>query len=532
MTHHLQILQRHIVAIIFIALIGAPMYALGDDINPQIANCQEITDPDTQTQVDLCTAHVGCKLVMGLQKACTKVKTFLTSLKNLSFGKNKIDSNDVFDAAAPSAEGDVSFNTISNSIKSNYDKQPKKQVVSGEFENGSKWVYEGPMTKGVRNGTGVLITDSGTVFRGDFVEGRQAGMGELFNDKTRKAGVMVGAKMDGFGIERDADGVRYEGEHKADKYNGNGVMTWPSGNRHEGTYKDGARNGQGTLKWANGNQYTGEFLNNKISGQGTFKFTNGNQYTGNFVNSKMSGQGTYTWADGDRFEGEWRDDKKLNGTQINTNGSRINIANGAVVESPQQVTERVTKNYDQKIAAAQEQCNSRKDSCDTKCAALSALSIFGGTSNVSEHLECTNGCDNDKSSCEQQVSALEQEKSQAITGALASKAPNGSGNGTTAANTGLSGTSTNRRNLPFEECQSQEKSSNIPSKLDALPKDNTNLLTRGAIVAIDVIIKTYSQCLPDQRAQEIITQYKKTREDTLRTCRQISSSDNCLVSPF
>ncbi len=251
--------------------------------------CQEITDPDIQFQAELCSAHLGCRLVMGIHGACTKVKTFLNKLKNLSFGKETIDSSDVFDAAAPSTEGDETFNKISNSIKARYDKQPQKQIASGEFQNGSKWVYEGPMTNGERNGTGVLLTDSGGALRGDFVNGRPAGMGESFNEKSHKAGAIAGATMDGFGVERYADGHRYEGG-----------------------YKDGVINGQGSFKWANGNEYTG-----------------------NFVDGRKHGQGSFKWADGTRFEGEWRDDIKFSGSEVSPDGTRVEIANGTVVKSPQ-----------------------------------------------------------------------------------------------------------------------------------------------------------------------------------------------------
>ena len=330
---------------IFVALLMVASMAVtpaqGDEINPQIANCQEITDPDTQFQMELCSAHVGCKLTRGLYSACTKVQTFLNKLKNLSFGKKTIDSGDVFDAAAPSTEGDESFNKISNSIKASYDKQPQKQVASGEFQNGGKWVYEGPMTNGKRNGTGVLITDSGTMFRGDFVNGRQAGMGESFNEKSHKAGAMAGAKMDGFGVERKADG-----------------------NRYEGGYKEGARNGQGTFKAANGDEYTGNWVDGKKQGQGTYKHASGNQYTGNWVDGEKQGQGTYTWPDGTRFEGEWQDGKKFSGTQISADGTRVEIANGAVVKSlPQAAAAPPTQSVAQSSAATQASSSSLTQSC-------------------------------------------------------------------------------------------------------------------------------------------------------------------------
>jgi hypothetical protein len=321
--------------------------------------CQEITDPDIQFQAELCSAHVGCKLVMGIHGACTKVKTFLNKLKNLSFGKKTIDSSDVFDAAAPSTEGDETFNKISNSIKASYDKQPQKQVVIREFPDGEKRIYEGPMTNGERNGTGVLITSSGTAFRGDFVNGRQAGMGESFNEKSHKAGGMNDELIDGFGVGREAAGGRFEGSFRRGRRNGQGTNKFPNGNEYTGNWEDdqihgqgtykfpngdeytgnfygNKRHGQGTFKWVNGNEYTGNWFDGKRQGQGTNKYASGDQYTGNFYGDKQQGQGTYKWADGTRFEGEWRDGKQFSGTEIGPNGTRVEFANGAVVKSPQQ----------------------------------------------------------------------------------------------------------------------------------------------------------------------------------------------------
>ena len=51
--------------------------------NPEIANCEEIKDEATQTQKSFCEAHVGCRLVFGIQKGCTEAKGFLTRLQNV-----------------------------------------------------------------------------------------------------------------------------------------------------------------------------------------------------------------------------------------------------------------------------------------------------------------------------------------------------------------------------------------------------------------------------------------------------------------
>lgn len=86
--------------------------------------------------------------------------------------------------------------------------------------------------------------------------------------------------------------------------------------------------------------------------------------------------------------------------------------------------------------------------------------------------------------------------------------------------------------LGIERCQEAENASNIPAQLAGLPADNTNLQTRGIVVAADFMIAAYSQCLPDAQAQAIVDQYRSTRESALATCRAVSTVDNCLIPPF
>lgn len=86
--------------------------------------------------------------------------------------------------------------------------------------------------------------------------------------------------------------------------------------------------------------------------------------------------------------------------------------------------------------------------------------------------------------------------------------------------------------LPVAECHRQANASDLGNKLNAIPRNNTVLLARGTIVNLDFLIRTYTQCLPDRETQQAIDGWKAQREQTLLTCRQISSIDNCLASPY
>ena len=247
-----------------------------------------------------------------------------------------------------------------------------------------------------------------------------------------------------------------------------------------------------------------------------------------------------------REAGSWVD-KNLADTQARADSERLERVREAERVANQTPAERLTNSYDQRIANARQQCAASENTCQKGCIAVGAVGLLGilfgngaGSNVASAQVEqCSNRCDQAKSSCEQAVSTLEQEKAQAINETTRGPSAGASANTVTSSATGANAggrtgtvTAGGDKGLPIEECQRQESASDVGRKLSALPAGNTNLQLRGIVVASDFMIRTYSQCLPNQRAQQIVAQYRKTREDSLRTCRQISSSDNCLTSPF
>jgi len=89
---------------------------------------------------------------------------------------------------------------------------------------------------------------------------------------------------------------------------------------------------------------------------------------------------------------------------------------------PQTALERTTSSYDQRIDAARMACASSERNCNTGCmgvAAVGVFSLFAGSSAAAasageQAQQCSNRCEQSKRSCDQQVSALEQEKAQAV----------------------------------------------------------------------------------------------------------------------
>lgn len=150
----------------------------------------------------------------------------------------------------------------------------------------------------------------------------------------------------------DPSSVALKRERKMtdDKRQDQGTVKYANGDEYTGDLVDGKLQGQGTFKSANGNESTGNWVDGKQQGQGTFKATNGNAYTGNWVDNKIQGQGTFKYANGTRFEGEWRDNKPFSGTQISADGTRVEIANGEAVKSPQQAAAAQAKLEEEKKA--------------------------------------------------------------------------------------------------------------------------------------------------------------------------------------
>ncbi len=167
---------------------------------------------------------------------------------------------------------------------------------------------------------------------------------------------------------------------------------------------------------------------------------------------------------------------------------------------------------------ASEQCAATAQSCNSGCmgvAALGLLSLFtrnnaAATEAGNQTQLCSNRCDEAKSTCEQQASGQGGAGQQGGSVAVAGGA----------------------RGLPVAECHRQANASDLGNKLNAIPRNETVLQLRGSIYNLDFLIRTYTQCLPDRETQNAINGWKTQREQSLRTCRQISSTDNCLVSPF
>ena len=178
MIEHLQTFRSYAAIILFTALIGVPFYAQADDVNPQIANCEEMQDAATLAQMKNCSAHVGCNMILKLQNTCAKAKGFLDRLMESLSGRNEITNNDVFEANMPMlTQSDALISKVSAVRKIVRDSMNDPSWGKGTWKKfgGMDEYYEGGLKDGKYHGAGVSIRVNGAMTRGQMNNGNIEG---------------------------------------------------------------------------------------------------------------------------------------------------------------------------------------------------------------------------------------------------------------------------------------------------------------------------------------------------------------------
>lgn len=98
-------------------------------------------------------------------------------------------------------------------------------------------------------GRGTLTWSDGSVYEGDFKNGKRHGLGVL----------------------RASDKFSYDGYWISNAMEGRGTATYPNGQTYNGLFVNGKREGRGTLQFVNGAIYEGRFRDDALEGQGTLK---------------------------------------------------------------------------------------------------------------------------------------------------------------------------------------------------------------------------------------------------------------------
>lgn len=243
--------------IFIVALLVAGITAHAQTPPEDVAACRgEITDPDVQLQMDLCSAHLGCKLVLKINKTCTAVRGFLdrlgqkiektsSSLMGSLFGRKEIPADALWEATQTD-------NT--RSIGSNADVQAREKTIrdglaastgtwrTGRNAAGTEYAAYGPTSKdgNAAEGWGMAVFSNGEISRGQYADGKLNGQGDR---------VVLGS---------DGSSSRHSGEYSSGQATGKGVRVAATGTTSEGEFMAGALY-QGTRRAADGSSEKGSF---------------------------------------------------------------------------------------------------------------------------------------------------------------------------------------------------------------------------------------------------------------------------------
>lgn len=176
-------------------------------------------------------------------------------------------------------------------------------------ENGAvKQLQLGCISGNCGSGHGIFLHPDGSIYIGDFKEGKKSGIGLCYYPGKTK----------------------YRGSWQKDLPNGRGTMTMADGTQQAGIWEDGqlipqaalvqpesnnrclsgdCQNGYGVYQRGDGRRYQGPFKNGKPNGEGIYFFPNGERYEGQMKDGALHGKGALFFTDGRTIRGYWQDGK-------------------------------------------------------------------------------------------------------------------------------------------------------------------------------------------------------------------------------
>lgn len=202
------------------------------------------------------------------------------------------------------------------------------QEAEDELANVTNIVYEGQVSKGLRNGQGKMLFGNGEIYIGNFKADQREATGLCkFPNGCIYRGAWKDDKPHGLGWlftpRNEIIDCRFEDWKVAD---GQVKILFANGEFYEGSMKNNMRNGTGEHHYLNGDQFNGEFQNDKrIGANSTIKQLDGTTIRCTFIEDKADGNVTFDDNDGNNFvSDQTREDlDKQNATK------RSNKANAA-----------------------------------------------------------------------------------------------------------------------------------------------------------------------------------------------------------
>jgi hypothetical protein len=348
-----------VLPIFFLFLAMVPT-AASAQLNPGAANCAELSDPDTKFQMDLCSAHAGCLLVMSAHDTCEKAKKFLSNLKLAMSRDNSV-----------ATESPATDTSIFGKLK-NISGRNKKEVASNHvfeaslsdrqraFESDENWKE---IINLIRNATlktknSINATNPNWVSTGNF-------------DK-------YGSVVDGFefkvlGNAKNSILIKRVMDRDISR-NGGASQDAIVVNSDERVVTTFLRDGKSMIYfYKHGVQYRGEMQmrdgRDEKHGHGVYITEDGHEHIGTYVNDKLT-EGVIRRPDGSLLaKGTWNAAGDLAKGQI-FDGTGINV------------TETVDPIGDQKRAAAAKEAKAASD-FRINIANMNAGQLFAGADEFS-----------------------------------------------------------------------------------------------------------------------------------------------------
>lgn len=183
-----------------------------------------------------------------------------------------------------------------------------------DYEGYSNGCYYGELRRGHREGCGVYAWDSGSIYRGEWIEDLRSGIGTTVFAHSVHYGA-YSSEADGYGALVVTDP-------------GSRIAGCNGGKVYVGYFRNGKPEGTGTVYDADGKVlYYGDFASGSPTGEYpsserysayawvTDTYPSGDGYEGETYNSLRDGFGIYRWADGAMWFGSWSGGNR-NGTGL------------------------------------------------------------------------------------------------------------------------------------------------------------------------------------------------------------------------
>ncbi|KAL7575917.1 hypothetical protein ACA910_000716 [Epithemia clementina (nom. ined.)] len=190
---------------------------------------------------------------------------------------------------------------------------PSGETYDGDCVNGKKhgrgvhtWpdgkVYKGQYQNGYEHGFGTLTQADGVCrYRGQFSLGKRHGLGTQIWLEKNYEGEWKDNALCGRGKLSWKNGSMYEGEFLQGRYHGQGVYTESTtGRKYGGSWVRGQKEGFGRETWPQtGEVYEGNYQRGRRNGFGRYTMGDGSHYVGGWCNGERAGCGIHVTSNGD-----------------------------------------------------------------------------------------------------------------------------------------------------------------------------------------------------------------------------------------